>query len=134
MPLRPKEEIVPATKCVMVVDDDAVIRLVLSEAMRDAGLQVIEASCSADAMSYLRSGAAVDLVFSDIQMAGPYDGLLLAHQVRGMDPTLPVLLTSSGDKPASLSDSEVFIRKPYRLDDIVAVVRSNLEARDFVGK
>jgi CheY-like chemotaxis protein len=131
MPLRPDEESFPATKCVMVVDDDAVIRLVLSEAMRDAGLQVIEASCSADAMSYLRSGAAVDLIFSDIQIAGPYDGLLLAHQVRGINPSLPVLLTSSGDKPESLGDSEVFIRKPYRLDDIVAVVRKNLDAAKF---
>ncbi len=134
MPLRPDEEIDPATKCVMVVDDDAVIRLVLSEAMRDAGLQVIEASCSADAMSYLRSGAAVDLIFSDIQMAGPYDGLLLAHQVRGIYPTLPVLLTSSGDKPASLGESEIFIRKPYRLQDIVAVVTNNLATMELGGK
>jgi CheY-like chemotaxis protein len=134
MPLRPDEEIDPATKCVMVVDDDPVIRLVLSEAMRDAGLQVIEASCSADAMSYLRSGAAVDLIFSDIQMAGPYDGLLLAHQVRGIYPTLPVLLTSSGDKPASLGESEIFIRKPYRLQDIVAVVTNNLATMELGGK
>jgi len=134
MPLRPDEEIDPATKCVMVVDDDPVIRLVLSEAMRDAGLQVIEASCSADAMSYLRSGAAVDLIFSDIQMAGPYDGLLLAHQVRGIYPTLPVLLTSSGDKPASLGESEIFIRKPYRLEDIVAVVTNNLATMELGGK
>ncbi len=123
----------PAPKSVMVVDDDAVIRLVLSEAMRDAGLQVIEASCSADAMSYLRSGVAVDLIFSDIQMAGPYDGLLLAHQVRGFNPSLPVILTSSGLKPASLGDTEIFIRKPYRLDDIVAMVKSNLGAGDFGG-
>jgi CheY-like chemotaxis protein len=131
MPLRPEAEVEPAPKCVMVVDDDAVIRLVLSEAMRDAGLQVIEASCSADAMSYLRSGAPVDLIFSDIQMAGPYDGLLLAHQVRGIYPTLPVILTSSGSKPASLGEAEIFIPKPYRLGDIVAVVRSNLGAGEL---
>ena len=52
-------------------------------------------------------------------------------QVRGINPSLPVLLTSSGDKPESLGDSEVFIRKPYRLDDIVAVVRKNLDAAKF---
>lgn len=131
MPLRPEAEIGPAPKCVMVVDDDAVIRMVVSEAMRDAGLQVVEASCSAEAMSYLRSGAPVDLIFSDIQMAGPYDGLLLAHQIRGINPAIPVILTSSGDKPASLSNTEIFIRKPYPLDDIVALVRLNLGTKDL---
>ena len=118
----------------MVVDDDAVIRMVLSEALRDAGFQVIEASCSADAMSFLRSGAAVDLIFSDIQMAGPYDGLLLAHQVRGIDPTIPVILTSSGGKPASLSDTEIFINKPYRLDQIVTLVMVNLDVAGLGAK
>jgi CheY-like chemotaxis protein len=134
MPLRLNEESFPATKCVMVVDDDPVIRLVLSEAMRDAGFHVIEASCSADAMSYLRSGASVDLIFSDIQMAGPHDGLLLAHQVRGIDSTLPVILTSSGDKPASLSETEIFIRKPYRLDHIVALVMMYLDTAGIGAK
>ncbi len=134
MQLRLDEEISPATKCVMVVDDDVLIRLVLSEALRDAGFQVIEAGCSADAMSYLRSGAAVDLIFSDIQMSGPYDGLLLAHQVRGIDPTIPVILTSSGGKPASLSDTEIFIHKPYRLDQIVALVRVNLDVAGLGAK
>jgi CheY-like chemotaxis protein len=131
MPLVLEKEIDPAPKCVMVVDDDAVIRLVLSEAMRDAGLQVIEASCGADAMSYLRSAAAVDLIFSDIQMAGPDDGLLLADEVRGNYPALPVILTSSGEKPARLRDAEIFIRKPYRLEDIVAMVRENLGVADL---
>lgn len=126
MSLRLNEEVDPAPQRVMVVDDDPVIRLVLSEVLRDAGLHVVEASCGADAMSYLRSGAAVDLIFSDIEMAGPYDGLLLAHQVRGINPALPVLLTSSSEKPASLNDGEIFIRKPYRLDDIVEVVMKNL--------
>ena len=119
-----------APKCVMVVDDDAVIRLVLSESLRDGGLHVVEASCSADAIAYLRSGAAVDLIFSDIQMAGPFDGLLLAHHVRAIYPDLPMILTSSGVKPSGLTEAEIFIRKPYRLDDILAVVRTNLGFKD----
>jgi CheY-like chemotaxis protein len=125
---RPEVETDSAPKSVMVVDDDAVIRMVLAESMRDAGLHVIEASCSADAIGYLQSGAPVDLIFSDIQMAGPLDGLHLAHQVRAMDPTLPMIFTSAGPKPAALTDAEIFVGKPYRLDHVVATVTKNLGA------
>jgi hypothetical protein len=42
-----------------------------------------------------------------------------------------VILTSSGEKPARLRDAEIFIRKPYRLEDIVAMVRENLGVADL---
>jgi CheY-like chemotaxis protein len=125
---RPEVETDPAPKCVMVVDDDAVIRMILAESMRDAGLLVIEASCSADAIGYLQSGAPVDLIFSDIQMAGPLDGLHLAHHVRAIRPSIPMLFTSAGPKPAALNDTEIFVGKPYRLDHVVATVTKNLGA------
>ncbi len=57
--------------------------------------------------------------------------MLLADEVRGNYPALPVILTSSGEKPARLRDAEIFIRKPYRLEDIVAMVRENLGVADL---
>jgi CheY-like chemotaxis protein len=111
-----------ATPTVLVVDDDAVIRLVVAEALRDAGLNVVEAGCADEAITYLRSGSRVDLIFSDINMAGPFDGLFLANHVQAIYPTVPIILTSGTGKPTGLHGAEVFISKPYKLDAVVGVI------------
>jgi len=127
---KPFVEADPAPKYVLVVEDDAVIRMVISELLRESGLFVIEAACSADAISYLRSGAPVNLIFSDIQMAGPLDGLFLARHVQAKYPAIPVILTSGSAQPAALDAAGLFIRKPYSLDRVVALVAQTLRATD----
>lgn len=107
---------------VLVVEDDVEIRLILAEAMRDAGLCVIEARSGEDAVSYLNAGGRVELIFSDIQMPGPVDGLQLAHHVRATYPAIPVILTSGNIKPANLGAAERFISKPYEITRVVALV------------
>jgi CheY-like chemotaxis protein len=127
---KPDVETDAQQKCVLVVDDDAVIRMVVSESLRDAGLCVVEASRGSEAKTYLRSGARVDLIFSDIQMAGPFDGLELARYIQAIYPTTPVILTSGSAKPAGLHDTEFFIRKPYKLDGVVAMVLKTVSSTD----
>ncbi len=130
MPLKLDVEIDPEVKCVLVVEDDAVVRMVVSEAIRDAGFHVVEVSSGGDAIDYLRSGAAVDLIFSDIHMAGPFDGLLLASHVQAIYPSTPVILSSAMPKPAGLQGSEMFIAKPYTIDRVVTAVTYMLNALD----
>jgi CheY-like chemotaxis protein len=127
---QPDVETDGAPDSVLVVDDDAVIRLVLAEAMRDAGLRVIEARSGDDAMNYLSSGGHVDLIFSDVRMAGPVDGIRLARDVRAKYPAIPVILTSATALPVRLDESQIFIRKPFQLDQVLALIVQTLRSTD----
>lgn len=54
----------------MVVEDDPLVRLVLAEGLRDAGLNVIEAARADEALTYIEAGGLVDLVFTESTCRG----------------------------------------------------------------
>jgi CheY-like chemotaxis protein len=125
---QPEAEPYGAQNCVLVVDDDAVIRLIVAETMRDAGLCVVEARSGADALNYLSSGGRIDLIFSDIQMPGPIDGLALARHVHAKYPAIPVILTSGKVKPPGIGNIAGFIPKPYGVGRLLAMVTQVLSS------
>lgn len=111
---------------VLVVEDEALIRLLIAEAMREAGFTVIEATNAEEALTYIDAGGAVDLVFTDITMPGAMNGLSLARQVNTRNPPIPVIITSAnlGPNPGGLPG--IFVQKPYSLDRVVALVQATL--------
>lgn len=116
----------PRRRTVLVVEDEALTRLAVAETLRDCGLHVVETATAEEAWSYLWTGAAVDLVFSDIQMPGQMDGLLLARLVRQAYPEIPVVLTSGHVRPDASSGTP-FIAKPYLPDAIAARLKAMLD-------
>lgn len=73
-----------------------------------------------------------DLVLSDVMMPGGMDGIELAHWLSGHHPGLPVVLCSGYMlEPQRLQSLRVeFLRKPYRLDELVHAVRRALKPAD----
>ena len=67
-----------AKKTVLVVEDEVLIRLYLSEEIRAAGFTVIEAASADEAFEVLKSRNDIDLVLTDIRMPGTMDGRQLA--------------------------------------------------------
>ena len=114
--------------CVLVVEDEILIRLMLSEGLRDAGYHVIEAFNADEAMVILET-AIPDIVISDVRMPGSIDGLGLVRAVRERRSSLPVILTSGHLDPAEAvaEGATQFIAKPYRIETLVREVRSVLE-------
>jgi CheY-like chemotaxis protein len=106
---------------VLVVDDDVLIRALMAGLLRGAGLHVVEAANADEAWNYLRSGAPVDVLFSDIEMPGSMNGGELAHRAREREPGIEVILTS-GSKGARFVKGFTFLPKPYRLGQALAVV------------
>jgi CheY-like chemotaxis protein len=102
---------------ILVVEDDTMVRMPISEFLRSRGYKVLEASSAAEAIATLLSGAAVNIVFSDIRMPGKLDGLGLAEWCRANRPALPVLLTSGysgvSNPLAAAFPGSGFIEKPY---------------------
>lgn len=119
---QPKVEIEAVSKRILVVEDDVLVRLLIADGLRDAGLQVIEAHSGEAALGYLSTGSDVDLVFSDIQMPGTIDGVQLARRVHGEYPDLPVILTSGTGKPADMCGARQFLPKPYEVAQAVALI------------
>lgn len=117
-----------ARSAILVVEDELLIRLIVSEALREAGYDVIEAFNADEALEILRSSARVDLVISDVRMPGSLDGLGLLAHVRATFPRLPVILTSGHlDPTQALSHGATqFLSKPYGLDAVVTAVRNEL--------
>jgi len=107
---------------ILIVEDEVLIRAYLSEELRDAGFAVIEAAHADEALSYLKAGEEVDLVFSDIHMPGSLNGLELAHQLRALYPSLPVILTSGNPGPKTPDGLGAFLIKPYTSEKAISLV------------
>jgi DNA-binding NtrC family response regulator len=83
-----------ARKCVLLVEDELLIRMIVSDELRDAGYHVIEAANADEALVILTSKVPIDLIISDVRMPGALDGIGLLAIVRSTSATLPVIITS----------------------------------------
>ncbi len=115
-------------RVILVVEDDFLIRVTAGEYLRTWGYGVIEAANAAEAIEVLVSGEAVDVIFTDVQMPGAMDGLMLARWVLEYHPHTEVLVTSGkGDDAVSsgLVADDAFFSKPYRLEAVAARIRAS---------
>src|SRR4051812_37334737 len=80
---------------VLLVEDEALIRMSLADFLEDRGFEVIETATAAEAIEVLRTSIErIDLVFSDVRMPGEMDGFGLAAWLQVNHQGLPVILTS----------------------------------------
>lgn len=117
----------PMRKCILIVEDEFLIRWMLSEELRQEGYQVIEASDAAEALAILKT-VSPDLIISDVRMPGPLDGMGLLANVRKTMPTLPVIIISGHLHPAQAltQGATQFVAKPYLLEAVVETVKEAL--------
>ena len=117
----------PPHATVLVVDDDGLVREMMSAFLSMKGYHVIEAGNADEAIAVLHHASAVDVVFTDIRMPGRLDGLGLARWVRDYRPRTRVLITSgraSGAEQAAEVSSGPLILKPYHPADVVQRVQA----------
>ncbi|MDB5701398.1 MAG: response regulator [Sphingomonadales bacterium] len=115
---------------ILVVEDELFVRLLISDALREAGYRVLEAFNGDEAIDILTSGAHVDVILSDVRMPGSVDGLGLLAFVRKNFPDLPVVI-SSGHLASTLAfeyGANEFLPKPYAVAHAVAVIKAQLES------
>jgi CheY-like chemotaxis protein len=62
-------------KFILVVEDEMLVQIMVSDPLRDAGFNVIEAFNADEAIRILHSGVKIDLMLSDVRMPGSMDGL-----------------------------------------------------------
>jgi EAL domain-containing protein (putative c-di-GMP-specific phosphodiesterase class I)/CheY-like chemotaxis protein len=116
---------------VLVVDDDEDVRQLVALTLLRAGFHVLEASSGAAALTIIETQA-IALVVLDMVMPGMSGGeVVLALRAQSETATLPILLmTGAGDLDSVISGldggADDFVRKPVRLDELVARVSAHL--------
>ncbi|MGY3449275.1 response regulator [Bradyrhizobium sp. USDA 4353] len=116
-----------AKHTVLVVDDEVIIRMMISDELRELGLNVIECGDADEALQVLACGAQVSLLFTDVRMPGTMDGVALASTVKQDYPELTVVLTSAQRMPpGALCDQ--FFSKPWDLALVMSYIRSVIGA------
>jgi CheY-like chemotaxis protein len=113
---------------VLVVEDEGLIRLDTADTLRDAGFKVVEAADASEALDIVAGRDDIDMLFTDINMPGPMDGLELARRVHARRPAMRLLLTSGVFKPVEgeLPDDGRFLSKPYTPEDMTRAVTATL--------
>ncbi|MCC6788632.1 MAG: response regulator [Hyphomonadaceae bacterium] len=121
------------TESILVVEDDAQVRLLAAASLKERGYAVTEATNGAEAITQLDTGPHFDLVLTDMVMPGALTGRDVAEHALKARPGVKVLFTS-GYADASVMRNGVvqagakFLAKPYRGGQLAATVRALLDA------
>ena len=107
---------------VLVVEDNSLVRVVIASFLESAGFVVIQAADGAAALVVLASGADFHVLFTDVQMPGPIDGVGVAMLVREQRPSMPILVTSGHGTPELLPTGGRFVSKPYDNRKVVSLL------------
>jgi CheY-like chemotaxis protein len=116
--------------CILVVDDEPLVRDLIACELRDAGFVVIEAASGVEALERIASPAVIDLLFTDIVLGPGPDGWDVAIAFREAGPGRPVIYASAYVPGAHRRVlGSVFFDKPYLPLQIVHAARLLLANR-----
>ena len=122
-----------AQEIILVVEDEVLIRMVISEYLRGCGYKVIEAANSDEAIIVLQDPEiTIDVVFSDIELPGSMDGFALSKWIRANRADVEVILAGSIPRAVSAATDlcdEGPLPKPYEPQVLVDRIRRLIAAR-----
>ena len=125
-----REELRGRGETILAVEDQPEVRRIVVRQLTHLGYRVLEAGSAEEALNLLWAEDRVDLLFTDIVMAG-MSGTELAEMARRARPGLRVLLTSgfadSFTGAAQLGQAEAVLTKPYRRPDLARRLRTLLD-------
>ncbi len=120
-------------ECILVVDDEKSIRIVVADALEAQGYRVEAAGSAAEALSACERQSH-DLALVDLRLPGPMDGLALLRELRRRCPQMIVIvLTGYGSLDSAISAMREgaydYLTKPASMAHIVASVHRGLSKR-----
>jgi PAS domain S-box-containing protein len=115
---------------VLLVEDEALVRDVLAEMLRDRGFEVVAAAGPDEALGLLPALDAIDLLITDVVMPG-MDGRELARRLADERPGLRTLFVSGHPTRGEEVDGApgaAFLQKPFRSEELLE------KARELLGE
>ena len=121
--------------CILLVEDEWLIRAMVAEELTQGGFAVCEAEDGDQASALIAEDpAAFTLLVTDIHMPGRLDGIAVARLLRERRPDLPVIYTTGRPDVVRalqpLGANEVLLPKPFELSSLLAAVRRLLGRHD----
>ncbi len=118
-------------RTVLIAEDEAMVRLVVAETLRDAGYDVLEACDGKQALEILKTDAKIDLLVSDMKMPG-LNGYQLVEAGTQLRPALKVLLMT-GYAQDPIPDAMVkaginVLYKPFNIDQLPSLAERILKS------
>ena len=120
-----------SNETVLVVEDEAAVRMLVVEVLEELGYQVLEAIDGPSALPFLQGGERIDLLISDFGLPG-MNGRQLAEVARQHRPELQVLFITGYAPNAEvrgefLAPGMDMLSKPFSIDMLAAKVRQLIE-------
>jgi CheY-like chemotaxis protein len=108
----------------LIVDDEALLRMVMDEVLTDGGFRVIEAHTADRAVELLEANPDVRVLVTDVEMPGTLNGYALARMVRVRWPSMGIVICSgrSFPKDGDVPDGVQFLGKPFQQSVLLAIV------------
>lgn len=110
---------------VLVVEDEVMISNLVADCLTASGFSVHEVTTADAALRYIKSGADIDVLFTDINLPGSMNGVELAERARELRPEMPIVYASGRFKLSEISPlvpRSLFMSKPYDLEDVCALL------------
>ncbi len=110
---------------VLVVEDELMISELVCEVLAENGFDVHSVTNGERALDYLDTGPEVDVLFTDINLAGRMDGSTLARAARERRPDLPIVYCSGRFSTGALlplMSRSIFVKKPYDMGEICTLL------------
>jgi signal transduction histidine kinase len=131
-PIRGTRHARRVAETILYVEDDDDVRATTSAMLKECGYRVIEAQDGPAALVILDSDEPIDLLFTDVIMAGGMNGLAVADAARKRRAAIKILLTSgyADDALARREPDEPtfeLIRKPYHYSALIQRLREVLD-------
>ena len=124
--LKMEKAVISSSGCVLIVDDDAGVRNMLTEYLSENGYETLQADCG-DAMRAVLATRMPDVALLDVRL-GREDGLSLARYLRERYPIGIIMVTAAGDVVDRVVGLEVgaddYIAKPFDPRELVARLKS----------
>ena len=112
----------PERRVVVLVEDEWMVRLDMADALDASGWLVVEASSGEEALTLLDEERQIDLLITDIRLAGLITGWDVAEAFRVACPQIGVIyVTANPTIEARRVSRSVFLAKPLRNEEMVAL-------------
>jgi PAS domain S-box-containing protein len=117
---------------VLIVDDEATVRMLVTEVLVEAGYRTREAPDGAAALKILQSDARVDLLITDVGLPGGMNGRQVADAARALRKGLRVLFITGYAENAAIGNGHLdagmqILAKPFAMSTLANKVREMLE-------
>ena len=111
----------PSAGLVLLVDDEATVRISTADMLTDLGFEVVEAASAGEALKLLEGGLRADMLLTDHLMPG-MTGTELAREALERWPDCPVLLISGFAEAEGVAPDLPRLTKPFRQAELAEMI------------